>query len=116
MPPTDRNLRLDYIEFTVSDIAASKSFYAEAFGWTFTDYGPNYCEFNDGRMKGGFTTQGRPQPGGALVIIYADDLDKAQRKVEAAGAPIVATHEFPGGRRFHFTDPDGYELAVWTQE
>ena len=116
MPPTDRNLRLDYIEFTVSDIAASKAFYAEAFGWTFTDYGPNYCEFSDGHMKGGFTTQGRPQPGGALVIIYADDLDKARRKVEDAGAPIVANHEFPGGRRFHFTDPDGYELAVWTQQ
>lgn len=114
MPASDRNLRLDYIEFTVADLAASKAFYAAAFGWTFTDYGPQYCEFDDGRMKGGFSTQGSPRPGGALIVIYADDLAEAQRRVEAAGAAIVASHEFPGGRRFHFIDPDGYELAVWS--
>lgn len=114
MPPSDRNLRLDYLEFTVADIAASKAFYAAAFGWTFTDYGPQYCEFDDGRLKGGFSTQGTPRPGGALIVIYADDLAEAQSRVEAAGAAIVASHEFPGGRRFHFVDPDGYELAVWS--
>ena len=101
-------------QFTVADIAASKAFYAAAFGWTFTDYGPQYCEFDDGRLKGGFSTQGRPRPGGALIVIYADDLAEAQSRVEAAGGPIVASHEFPGGRRFHFVDPDGYELAVWS--
>lgn len=113
MTASDRNLRLDYIEFAVADIAASKAFYGAAFGWTFTDYGPDYCEFDDGRMKGGFI-HGAPRPGGALIVLYADDLAQAQGRVEAAGAKIVASHEFPGGRRFHFIDPDGYELAVWS--
>ncbi|WP_408950674.1 VOC family protein [Lysobacter sp. Hz 25] len=114
MTASDRNLRLDYLEFTVADIAASKAFYGAAFDWTFTDYGPDYCEFDDGRMKGGFSTHGAPRPGGALIVLYADDLAQAQGRVEATGAKIVASHEFPGGRRFHFIDPDGYELAVWS--
>jgi len=114
MTASDRNLRLDYLEFAVADIAAAKAFYGAAFGWRFTDYGPEYCEFDDGRIKGGFNAHAAPTPGGALVVIYADDLAQARRRVEAAGAPIVAEHEFPGGRRFHFVDPNGYELAVWS--
>ncbi|MEI2454284.1 MULTISPECIES: VOC family protein [Lysobacter] len=114
MTASDRNLRLDYLESAVADIAAAKAFYGAAFGWTFTDYGPDYCEFDDGRMKGGFNAHVAPKPGGALVVSCADDLADARRRVEAAGAPIVAEHEFPGGRRFHFVDPDGYELAVWS--
>ncbi|MGO4776719.1 VOC family protein, partial [Lysobacter sp. 2RAB21] len=74
MTASDRNLRLDYLEFAVADIDATKTFYGAAFGWTFTDYGPDYCEFNDGRMKGGFHRQSAPRPGGVLVVIYADDL------------------------------------------
>lgn len=112
-----RDRQIDNIEFNVTDIARSKAFYGEVFGWTFTDYGPNYCEFNDGRLSGGFTTDGAPRPGGALIILYADDLAKTQRRVEAAGAVIVTpVFSFPGGRRFHFRDPDGYELAVWSAE
>ena len=104
------NHRIDNIEFNVSDIARSKAFYGEVFGWTFTDYGPGYTEFNDGRLRGGFTTDGPVRAGGPLVILYADDL----ARVEKAGAAISTPAFFPGGRRFHFRDPDGYELAVWT--
>ena len=112
--PNDR--RIDYIEMNVADIARSKTFYGKAFGWTFKDYGPDYCEFADGRLTGGFTTHGTPKPGGPLVILYADDLTAVQRAVEAAGGRIAKpTFEFPGGARFHFLDPDGYELAVWTK-
>ncbi len=108
-------MKIDNIEFNVSDIARSKSFYGEAFGWTFTEYGPSYTEFTDGRLTGGFTTTGPVTPGGPLVILKSDDLTEAQRRVEAAGGRISqSAFEFPGGRRFHFTDPDGYELAVWT--
>lgn len=108
---------IDYIEMNVADIERSKVFYGEAFGWTFTDYGPKYCEFSDRRLTGGFTTNGEPQPGGALVVLYADDLVGAQRRVEAAGGRISKPiFSFPGGRRFHFLDPDGYELAVWSQQ
>ena len=110
-----RDRRIDNIEFNVADIERSKAFYGQVFGWAFTDYGPAYTEFSDGRLTGGFTTGEEVRPGGPLVILYADDLAEAQRRLEAAGATISrAVFSFPGGRRFHFIDPDGYELAVWS--
>ncbi|MBT2373058.1 VOC family protein [Pseudomonas fluorescens] len=107
--------KIDNIEFNVSDIARSKAFYGSAFEWTFVDYGPSYTEFNDGRLTGGFTTGEPVRPGGPLVILYGEDLEETQRRLIAAGATISREiFSFPGGRRFHFIDPDGYELAVWT--
>ena len=107
--------RIDYIEMNVGNIERSKAFYGKAFGWTFKDYGPEYCEFADGRLTGGFTTASPPRPGGPLVVLYADDLVDIQRRVEAAGGRIAQPiFDFPGGQRFHFLDPDGYELAVWS--
>ena len=113
LPDNDR--RIDYVEFGVADIVRSKAFYGTAFGWTFTDYGAQYCEFSDGRLKGGFTTLRPPNPGGPLLVLYGADLAGLQDRVQAAGGRIArAAYDFPGGRRFHFLDPDGYELAVWT--
>lgn len=113
-PRQDR--RIDYIEFPVAEISRSKEFYGNAFGWTFTDYGPDYCEFSDGHMKGGFDGNGTVTPGGPLVVLYATDLDDMALRIVAAGGKVaVPVFEFPGGRRFHFTDPDGNELAVWTE-
>jgi predicted enzyme related to lactoylglutathione lyase len=81
-PGNDR--RIDYIEFAVADIPRSRDFYGRAFGWRFTDYGPGYCEFDDGRLKGGFA-QGSPAgSGGPLVILYADDLAATQARLELA--------------------------------
>jgi uncharacterized protein len=112
--PNDR--RIDYVEFRVKDIPKTKQFYGDAFGWTFTDYGPDYCEFQDGRLTGGFTTDAPPKPGGPLVVIYGDDLPALEKKIVKAGGRIsTPAFDFPGGRRFHFTDPNGYELAVWTK-
>src|SRR5580765_4274361 len=107
--------RIDYIEFPATDAYAAKSFYSEVFGWKFEDYGPDYTSFFDGRLAGGFTT-GRPAPAQhLLVVIYARDLVALQRSVEAAGGKISKeTFSFPGGRRFHFLDPSGNELAVWS--
>ena len=111
-----RDRCIDYVEFTVTDIDRSKAFYGTAFNWTFTDYGPSYCEFSDGRMKGGFETGGPVRPGGPLVVLYGADLAEIENRIAAAGGTIVKpTFAFPGGRRFHFTDPDGYELAVWSE-
>lgn len=108
--------QIDYVEFGVADIARAKAFYGGAFGWTFTDYGPEYCEFSDGRLKGGFTTLSPVRPGGALIVLYGDDLPVLAGRVEAAGGTIAKPiYDFPGGQRFHFVDPDGYELAVWSQ-
>ncbi len=107
--------QIDNIEFNVGSIARAKEFYGKAFGWTFTDYGPTYCEFTDGRLTGGLTTGGPVKPGGPQVILYADDLPETQKRLEGLGARIVKpVFEFPGGRRFHFQNPDGYELAVWS--
>ena len=107
--------QIDNIEFNVSDIARSKAFYGSVFGWTFTDFGPTYTEFSDGRLTGGFTTGEAVRPGGPWVILYADDLSATQERIEAAGALITRpVFAFPGGRRFHFRDPEGYELAVWS--
>ena len=112
--PQDRSI--NYIEFTVADIARSKDFYGRAFGWTFADYGPDYCEFSDGHMKGGFDANGPVSPGRPLVVLYSADSAELSNAIEAAGGKIVKpVFDFPGGRRFHFTDPDGYELAVWSE-
>lgn len=116
MATSNNDLKIDYIEFNVGDIARSRAFYGSAFGWSFTDHGPDYCEFGDGRLTGGLTTLGPVTSGGPLIILYADDLEATLRRVEAAGGRIVKPpYGFPGGRRFHFADPDGYELAVWTE-
>ena len=115
MTKSGNNHRIDYVELTVGDIARSREFYGKAFGWSFKDYGPSYCEFSDGRLTGGFTLGGKINPGGPLVILYASDLAETQRRLELAGGKIVKpVFSFPGGRRFHFADPDGYELAVWS--
>lgn len=117
MTTNTNDRRIDYVEFNVADIERSKEFYGGAFGWTFKDYGPQYCEFSDGRLTGGFTTTAPVSAkGGPLVILYADDIEDAGRRILADGGQIsVPLFEFPGGRRFHFTDPDGYELAVWSK-
>jgi len=114
MPQRDKCI--DYIEFNVSDIAQSKAFYGSAFGWSFTDYGPEYCEFTDGHMKGGFDASGTVTLGGPLIVLYGDDLAALIEQVKSAGGTITKpVFKFPGGKRFEFTDPDGYELAVWCE-
>ena len=106
---------LDYVELPGPDIPATKRFYATLFGWSFTDCGPDYVAFlsPDGR-EGGFSAERKVvAEGGPLVVLYANDLDAMEAKVLAAGAEIISRHEFPGGRRFHFRDPNGNEMAVW---
>lgn len=106
---------IDYIEITVPDVAAARAFYAAAFGWSFNDYGPDYAGIcGDGREQGGLAKGDRPAAGGPLVVLYSDDLDATLAAVREAGGRIVKEpFSFPGGRRFHFTDPAGNELAVW---
>jgi predicted enzyme related to lactoylglutathione lyase len=113
--PTDN--QIDYIEFPARDIAATKAFYAGVFEWKFTDYGPDYTSFEDGRLAGGFARTDSVKPGGPLVVIYAADLPGMEAKVKAAGGVIVKEiFPFPGGRRFHFADPSGNELSVWSDQ
>ena len=113
MAQADHDLRIDYIELGTGDLPATKAFYAEVFGWTFTDYGPDYTSFADGRLTGGFRTDSAPGKA-PLIVIFAVDLDALMKKIEAAGGRAFNLHDFPGGRRFHFVDPGGNELAVWS--
>jgi predicted enzyme related to lactoylglutathione lyase len=116
MDQQDHNFQMDYVEFPASDIDATRRFYSAVFGWRFTDYGPHYTSFFDGRLGGGFTMSAKPVKGGPLVVLYAKALEEIQQKVIAAGGRIVIeTFEFPGGRRFHFSDPNGNQLAVWSE-
>ncbi len=119
MSSRDNDGRIDYIEFRAEDLERTKVFYGEVFRWKFTDYGPDYTSFEDGRLTGGFS-QGEVTPGagaGTLVVIYAVDLEAMQTKIEEAGGTIVKPiFSFPGGRRFHFHDPNGNELAVWSDK
>lgn len=111
-----RDNQIDYIEFPAADMSVAKQFYSAVFGWRFTDYGPHYTSFADGRMAGGFT-EAPVTRGGALIVIYVDDLAAAERRVKEAGGKITKeTFTFPGGSRFHFTDPAGNELAVWHED
>jgi predicted enzyme related to lactoylglutathione lyase len=117
MNSAENNLRIDYIEFPVSDIGKTKAFYGKVLGWKFEDYGEDYTSFHDGRLAGGFYISADFKTGGPLVVIYATDINAMQTKIAAAGGKIVkAIFEFPGGRRFHFLDPSGHELAIWTDK
>jgi predicted enzyme related to lactoylglutathione lyase len=107
--------KVDYVEMPGGGLPATKAFYTQAFGWAFTDYGPEYASFNEG-LDGGFFTGGEGAVPKPLVILYAHDLEAMEAKVRAAGGAIVKPiFSFPGGRRFHFTDPAGNELAVWSE-
>jgi len=110
------NNKINYIEFKARDIEAVKAFYSKVFGWKFIDYGPTYSSFTDSGLAGGFELTEEEIVNGVLIILYHDDLEFIQQEVEKAGGRISkAIFSFPGGRRFHFLDPSGNELAVWSE-
>lgn len=109
---------IDYIELPAADLPGTRSFYERAFGWQFNEYGPQYAGIRapsgDGEVGGLDGTAG-PDRRVPLVLLYSEDLDASVAAVTAAGGTVVqGPYEFPGGRRFHFTDPNGTELGVWS--
>lgn len=116
MSQAQQDRRVDYIEFQSTDIEQIKRFYSGVFGWDFTDYGPDYTSFSDGRSTGGFSAAPEVTAGGPLVVLYSTNLAEIESRIRQSGGRIVReVFEFPGGRRFHFTDPSGNELAVWSE-
>ena len=115
---------IDYLELAATDLVAAKKFYEGAFGWSFTDYGPEYCGYSDGRMQngkrveaGGIRLEKKVTTGGPLPVLYSSALEKTRDAVKNAGGTLTKDiFEFPGGRRFQFTDPSGNELAVWSDK
>lgn len=107
---------IDYVELAASDLPASRRFFAEAFGWSFVDYGPTYAAFADAGVDGGLQADAAERPVAPLVILFATDLEAAEARVRAAGGTITRPiFAFPGGRRFHFREPGGAEMGVWSE-
>ena len=103
--------RFNYVELSVAATAGAREFYASSFGWTFTDFGPTYSATSSGDTDLGLDADRSAPP---LPVIESTDVAASRDAVVAAGGSIVRdVYEFPGGRRFEFTDPDGNELAVW---
>ena len=118
MSYTPQHHCVDYIEISATDLEENKRFFTALFGWTFTDYGPDYVAFDDGRLNGGFFRVAKsemPAQGAVLVVFFSNDLEQTQKRVEELGATIsVPVFEFPGGRRFHFLGPDNVQYAIWS--
>jgi len=114
------NNKIDYIEFGGNggeNIPKLKEFYTTCFGWKFTDYGPDYVSFDDGRITGGFDAGKQELSGSPLIVIYSENLQQIKETITNNGGKIVKDiYEFPGGKRFHFADPAGNELAVWSDK
>jgi len=112
--------KINYVEFPAQDLAATKEFFTSVFGWKFQDYGEAYIAFSNAGLNGGFFLSehhSSAEKGAALVVFYSEYLEGTQDKVSQAGGVITQdTFSFPGGRRFHFTDPNNNEFAVWSDK
>jgi hypothetical protein len=110
--------KINYVEFPAKEIGKAKAFFTTVFGWSFVDYGPDYAAFTDAGLDGGFYTSDQSsstENGSALIVFYSNDLEATRAKIESAGGAIIKPiFSFPGGRRFHFSDPNGNEYAVWS--
>jgi len=108
---------INYVEFKAHNLEQIKEFYTACFGWSFTDYGPTYIAFSDSGLSGGFETTDDKIVNGALVVLYHHDLVAIRNKIIEAGGEIsIDIFSFPGGKRFHFLDPSGNDLAIWSDK
>ena len=116
----NKHEKINYVELPANDMEKVKMFFTAVFDWTFVDYGPDYMSFNDGVLDGGFYKSdktSKTSDGSALIVFYSADLVTTQNKITDSGGKIVKpTFSFPGGSRFHFTDPNGNEFAVWSDK
>ena len=110
--------KIDYVEFPAKDIEAVKHFFELAFSRSFEDYGPEYSAFSNEGLNGGFYKSDQStstENGSALLVFYSREIEHTREKITAAGGSIVKPiFSFLGGRRFHFSDPNDNEYAVWT--
>ena len=116
----NKHEKINYVELPSKDLEATKAFFTEAFSWTFTDYGPEYTAFSDEGLDGGFfhaPLASTTVNGSALIVFYSEDLNATLNKVTNAGGEILKPiFAFPGGSRFHFSEPSGNEFAVWSDK
>lgn len=111
------NNHISYIEFKTNDVEECKAFYGKCFGWEFKDYGPDYASFSESGVFGGFEKTDEAVQNGALIVLYHKELNSIKESIINAGGKITKDiFDFPGGHRFHFNDPSGNELAVWSDK
>jgi len=112
--------KINYVEFPSKNLEASKTFFSKVFGWSFVDYGPDYSAFSNEGLDGGFFKSDLAicaDTGSALIIFFSNDLEQTESNiVNADGIIKKPIFSFPGGRRFHFCDPNGNEYAVWSDK
>ena len=112
--------KINYVELPAMDLLATKNFFSQAFGWSFQDFGPEYTAFSNQGLDGGFfqsELSSSTNHGAALIVFYSQNLEETQAKIEKANGTIIKPiFPFPGGRRFHFTEPSGNEFAVWSDQ
>lgn len=115
---TNKHEKINYIEFPARDIVATKYFFTQVFSWAFEDFGPGYTAFSNEGLDGGFfqsDLKSVTDNGAALLVFYSQTLESTQAKIKRAGGVITKEiFSFPGGRRFHFSEPSGNEFAVWS--
>jgi predicted enzyme related to lactoylglutathione lyase len=116
----NRHEKINYLEFPTKDMVATKIFFTQVFDWSFVDYGSDYTAFSNAGIDGGFFHSdlcSSTKNGSALTVFYSDNLEHTQEKIELAlGTIIKPIFSFPGGRRFHFSEPSGNEFAVWSDQ
>jgi len=112
--------KLNYVELPARDLSATCAFFQGVFGWEFEEFGPDYCAFAGQGLDGGFYRSelySSTQNGSALLVFYSDDLEASQARIEQADGRIEKPiFDFPGGRRFHISEPSGNEFAVWSAQ
>lgn len=109
------NNHINYVELKARNLEEVKVFYSRAFGWKFVDYGPDYVAFSESGLEGGFERSDEEIVNGTLIVLYHENLESAKANIEVANGTIIKDiFSFPGGQRFHFQDPSGNELAVWS--
>ncbi|HED17694.1 MAG TPA: VOC family protein [Gammaproteobacteria bacterium] len=110
--------KINYVEFPARDMDLARVFFKTVFDWSFVEYGPEYCAFSNAGIDGGFFKSDlnvSTEKGSALIVFYSENLEQTQAKIEKAGGVIIKpVFSFPGGRRFHFADPNENEYAVWS--
>ena len=115
----NKHEKLNYVEFAANNLRATKAFFSTVFGWDFIDYGPDYTSFSNQGLNGGFYKSeacNQTANGGALLVFYSSNIESTLNKVSCNGGTVVRPiFEFPGGYRFHFTEPSGNEFAVWSE-
>lgn len=116
----NKHEKINYIEFPAINLEKTKAFFTQVFDWRFQDFGPDYTAFSDEGLDGGFfksDTKSSTKNGAALLVFYSNDINSTLDKIKKANGTIITdTYSFPGGHRFHFTEPSGNEFSVWSDK